>query len=63
MAFRQGLDNYVHIGCKCPPDEAKEFEKKTGRRNKSLVLRELIRKFNSGEIKITITQTLGGDEN
>lgn len=46
------------INAKIDPDDYKTFNEKTKKVGMSLVLRELIRMFNKGEVKII--QTIGG---
>lgn len=51
---------YRMVAAKVESPLAATFEQKAGKRNQSLVIRELIKKFCAGEIPIVVVKTLGG---
>jgi len=51
--FRNGIDKFEIFSFKLEPSEAKEFNKKVPKQKRSEILRELVKAFNKGDIKIT----------
>lgn len=48
------------VAAKIPKPDADTFEKKVGKKNMSKVIRALVQMFNRGEVKVVITETIGG---
>jgi hypothetical protein len=53
-------DKWQYIGGRVEADEAEKFTNSVGKNRVSLVLRELVKKFNKGEIVIEIKETITG---
>lgn len=52
--------NEEYMGFKLPKEDRQRFESKVSKRERSLVLRELVRLFNDGKVKVEVTKTFGG---